>query len=265
MKNIALVTGATSGLGLAFLQEWQARGLEVDQVWLVARHQEALQALAEGLPWPARLFALDLSVASDREALAEALDRDRPRVRFLVCSAGWGKAGRARDLARAEAVNMVALNDEALTDVTLMALPYCGRGSVLFEIASVAAFLPQPNFAVYAATKAYVQSFARALNAEEACRGIRVVSVCPNPMLTGFFDRAGVRIDPIKRFFAEDPRQVARRALDTAERGRDVSLNCLTARFIRLAAKVLPHRSILKAEALILFGCGGNHGKHQGF
>lgn len=160
---------------------------------------------------------------------------------------------------------MVALNNEALTDVTLMTLPYCSRGSVIFEIASVAAFLPQPSFAIYAATKAYVHSFARALNAEESRRGIRVISVCPNPMLTGFFDRAGVKMGPFKRLFAEDPYQVARRALDVSERGGDVSLNCATAHLIRLVAKILPHSFVLKTESLVLYGrSGGNHGKYQG-
>lgn len=64
MKKIALITGASSGLGLAFLEEWKARGAQLDEVWLVARHEKNLEAVAEGLPWPSRLFALDLSQAS---------------------------------------------------------------------------------------------------------------------------------------------------------------------------------------------------------
>ena len=250
--SIAIVTGATSGLGRAFLEEWKRAGRSFDEVWLVARHEEMLARTAATLPWQTQCFALDLSDADERQRMVQALAEAQPDVRMLVSSAGWGKAGRARSLNRNEVQNVIALNVAALTDLTLAVLPYCGRGSILFEIASTAAFLPQPSFSVYAASKAYVQSFSRALYAEERVNGIRVVSVCPNPMLTGFFERAGMNMQGVKRIFAESPQAVAHRAMADAEKGRDVSVNCAAARAVRLAAKALPHRLLLKLEAVIL-------------
>ena len=156
--KIAIVTGATSGLGRAFLDEWQARDYYFDEVWLVARHQERLEEVGLNLPWDARLFALDLSVESDRAMLARTLKEEAPRVQYVVNAAGYGKIGSVEAIDATEQVGMVELNCAALVDVTQLVLPYLTLGSVIFEIASVAAFLPQPNFAVYAASKSFVHS-----------------------------------------------------------------------------------------------------------
>ena len=90
---IALVTGATSGLGRAFLEEWAARGTHFDEVWLVARHADALAQTAAMLPWPARTFAIDLSRAEERAQLFAALTNVQPQVQAVVNAAGYGKIG----------------------------------------------------------------------------------------------------------------------------------------------------------------------------
>lgn len=250
--NIAIVTGATSGLGRAFLEEWAARGLRFDQVWLVARHAEALQKLVDVLPWSVRCFAIDLSAREDRAQLARAIAEARPQVQALVNAAGYGKIGDVAQIDAVEQTGMVDLNCTALVDVTQQALPYMARGGVIYEIASVAAFLPQPGFAVYAATKAFVLSFSRALAAEQRKRGVRVVAVCPNPMHTAFFERAGEKPSLFKLLFFEKPRDVACAAMRDAAKGRDVSTNCRMATAIRIAAKLLPHRIIIRAERLLM-------------
>ena len=180
--NIAIVTGATSGLGRAFLEEWAAQGARFDEVWLVSRRADALERVAAALPWQARCFAIDLSAADERAQLFAALRAERPQVQALVNAAGYGKIGQVAQIAPDEQSGMVDLNCTALVDLTQRALPFMAAGSVIYEIASVAAFLPQPGFAVYAATKAFVLSFSRALAAEQKSRGVRVVAVCPNPM-----------------------------------------------------------------------------------
>ena len=249
---IALVTGATSGLGRAFLEEWAARGTHFDEVWLVARHADALAQTAAMLPWPARTFAIDLSRAEERAQLFAALTNVQPQVQAVVNAAGYGKIGPVSAIDAGEQTGMVELNCAALVDVTQRVLPYMARGGVIFEIASVAAFLPQPGFAVYAATKAFVLSFSRALNAEEKRRGVRVVAVCPNPMHTAFFARAGEKPSLFKLLFFEEPRDVARAAMRDVVRGRDVSTNCRMASMIRLSAKLLPHRVIIRLERILM-------------
>lgn len=250
--SIALVTGATSGLGRAFLQEWQHSGAHFDEVWLVARHRDALEDTAQELPWPTRLFAIDLAQAQERALLFEALAEQRPQIQAVVNSAGYGKTGCVTEISPMDQTGMIDLNCTALVAVTQQVLPYMARGGVIYEIASVAAFLPQPGFAVYAATKAFVLSFARALHAEQHRRGVQVIAVCPNPMNTGFFARAGVAPTLIKRLGFEDPQAVARTAMRDASRGRDVSTNSRLAGAIRLCAKCLPHRWIVRLESWLL-------------
>ena len=251
-ETIAIVSGATSGLGQAFLEEWAHQGASFDEVWLIARHSQDLARVAEALPWPARLFALDLAQSEERALLFAALAAEQPQVQALVNAAGYGKIGRVSAIAAAEQSGMVELNCTALVDLTQRVLPFMRRGGVIYEIASVAAFLPQPGFAVYAATKAFVLSFSRALAAEEKKHGVRVVAVCPNPMHTRFFARAGQKPSFFKLLFFEEPVAVAAAAMRDAARGRDVSTNCGMAGAIRLLAKLLPQALIIRAESLLL-------------
>ena len=95
-------------------------------------------------------------------------------------------------------------------------------------------------------------SFSRALAAEQKSRGVRVVAVCPNPMHTAFFERAGEKPNLFKLLFFEKPRDVARAAMRDAAKGRDVSTNCRMAGLIRIAAKMLPHRAIIRIERLLM-------------
>lgn len=249
--KIAIVTGATSGLGRAFLDEWQSRDYYFDEVWLIARHQDRLEEVGLNLPWNARLFALDLSIEKDRAVLARTLKEEAPRVQYVVNAAGYGKIGRVDTIEPAEQVGMVDLNCTALVDVTQIVLPYLALGSVIYEIASVAAFLPQPNFAVYAASKSFVHSFSRALNAELKHKGTQVVSVCPNPMATAFFERAGGTPSLFKRFFFEQPEKVAHAAVEAALKGRDVSVSCKTGQLLHMVGKFMPHRSVLALEDVL--------------
>lgn len=261
--KIAIVTGATSGLCRAFLDEWQARDYYFDEVWLVARHQDRLEEVGLNLPWDARLFALDLSVESDRAMLARTLKEEAPRVQYVVNAAGYGKIGSVEAIDATEQVGMVELNCAALVDVTQLVLPYLTLGSVIFEIASVAAFLPQPNFAVYAASKSFVHSFSRALNAELKHKGARVVSVCPNPMATAFFERAGGTPIFFKQFFFEKPEKVAHAAVEAALQGRDMSISCKTGQVLHTIGKCMPHRSVLAIEQALSIDVGRLRGEKR--
>ncbi|MDO4281260.1 MAG: SDR family NAD(P)-dependent oxidoreductase [Peptococcaceae bacterium] len=250
--RIAIVTGATSGLGRAFLDEWQRRGVKLDEVWLVARHAEDLARTAADLPWQTRCFAIDLADKAARAELFAALEKACPRVRYVVNSAGYGKLGDVADIDADAQLGMVELNCEALVDISQRVLPYMSRGSVMFEIASVAAFAPQPGFAVYAATKGFVQYFARALNVELKDRGIEVISVCPNPMDTGFFKRAGGTPSGLKQYFFESTEGVVRAAMDAVGTRRDVVTNCAVAGALRVALKIVPHRFVFGIERTLL-------------
>ena len=122
------------------------------------------------------------------------METEKPDIRMLVNAAGFGKSGNAEDIRRKEAgcqSRMIDLNCRALTEMTFVCLPYMSAGSRILNIASAAAFCPQPGFAVYAATKAYVLSFSRALGEEVKNRRIYVTAVCPGPVDTEFFRNSG--------------------------------------------------------------------------
>lgn len=250
--KIAIVTGATSGVGLSFLKAWQEKNEHFDEVWLVARHEAALQALANKLPWRSRCFPIDLSDAQQRTMLFQALHEARPQVRYLVNAAGYGKFGRVEEIASVEQLGMVHLNCTALLDLCHRTLPFLARGSVVYNIASVAAFMPQPNFAVYAASKSFVLSFSRAFHTENKKRGIRVIAVCPNPMATQFFERAGCVPKGFKRLGFEKVEDVVAKAIENAEKGKDISINCWSAKALYVASKIVPQRVQMAAQQIFI-------------
>lgn len=187
---IAVVTGATSGMGReCAIQLWeQFKGL--DEIWAIGRRKERLEQLKDFIGIPVRTFDLDLTEEKDLERLKAALTQAGPQVKFLVNAAGFGKIGGVRELSVSDQTGMAELNCTALTAVTSMVLPFMPNNSRILQFASSAAFLPQPGFAVYAATKAYVLSYSRALNRELKDRGISVTAICPGPVKTEFFDIA---------------------------------------------------------------------------
>lgn len=142
---------------------------------------------------------------------------------------------------------MVRLNCESLCAVTRMVLPYMPHNSRIIQFASAAAFLPQPDFAVYAATKSFVLSYSRALGEELRDRDIYVTAVCPGPVKTEFFDLAETtgQIPLYKRLVMANSRHVVRKALNDSILGRPVSVYGLTMKAFRLLSKIAPHSLLL--------------------
>ena len=162
--KIAVVTGASSGMGREFVQQLGYFYKTLDEIWVIARRRERLEELAEKSRVPLRIFDGDLQKKKVYKKFCEALKEERPDIRMLVNSAGFGKSGAVTEIAGEEfrsQPDMVDLNCRALTRMTLLCLPYMKKGSRIVNLASAAAFCPQPSFAVYAATKAYVLSFSQ--------------------------------------------------------------------------------------------------------
>ena len=247
--KIAVVTGASSGFGRIFVSELQKCCKTLDEIWVVARRKERLVELAEKASIPIRVFGADLSKKNWDREFAEALKSENPTVRILINCAGYGKTGHCRELGVDEQLGMIDVNCRALTKMTLLCLPYLGSHGRIIQVSSAAACAPQPGFAVYAASKAYVLSFSRALREEVAPKGISVTTVCPGPSETEFFLRAGQGIDGIKKQTAIAPEQIVRQALEDARKRRDVSVCGIPMKGARIACKLLPHSVITKVMA----------------
>lgn len=241
MKKIALITGASSGMGADFVRQIAALGT-VDEIWAVARRKDRLENLIRELPNVQGVaLEADLSQNSGIEVLRKKLETEKPLVMLLVNNAGYGKLGAFTDSKRDETLGMVDLNVRALTALTYDVLPFMPPRSRIILIASLAAYLPIATMAVYAASKAYVLSFGTALSVELEPRGVGVTVLCPGPVKTEFFDVASGKTGyPVAAPLTSA--QVVARTLKAAGKGRWNVMPAFTWRLLRFLTGLTPRR-----------------------
>ena len=189
MKKVALVTGASAGLGVEFARQLSKRG---HRLVLAARRKDRLEELAKELG-RARAVAIDLSKANAAAKLLADLEANGEVVDLLVNNAGFGLIGRFAELDAKRERQMIDLNVGALTDLCRGVAPGMikRKGGAILNVASTAAFQPGPKMAVYFATKAFVLSLSEALHEELKPHGIKVSCLCPGPTRTEFDEVAG--------------------------------------------------------------------------
>ena len=189
MKNVALVTGASAGLGVDFARQLSKRG---HPLVLAARRKDRLQALAKELG-NARVIAIDLSKKDAPAKLMADLQAKGEIVDLLVNNAGFGLIGRFAELDAGREREMIDLNVGTLADLCRAVAPGMidRKSGGIINVASTAAFQPGPKMAVYFATKAFVLSLTEALHEELKPHGIKVTCLCPGPTRTEFGDVAG--------------------------------------------------------------------------
>ena len=242
--KIAVITGASSGMGREFVRQLEATE-KFDEIWVIARRKERLLSLGEEIKIPLRAIALDLSRSESFDEYKALLEAEKPEVSVLVNGSGFGKFGAFEDIPLDTQLEMIDLNEKALVAMTYLTLPYMKKGGKIYQIGSLSSFQPVPYIGVYGATKSFVLSFSRALGRELKGRGIRVLAVCPGWVRTEFFDRA-VTDDTItyyNRYYDAD--QVVRRALRDMRKGKDVSVCGFPIRAQVLLVKLLPHRLVM--------------------
>lgn len=241
-KRVGVITGASSGLGREFARQLD-RMQVVDELWLVARNEEALAETAAHLDTPARCIPVDLTDEDDLAHVRDALSSERPRVTYLVNAAGFGKFGDWRTVSEADANAMIDLNCRALVDMTRMTLPFMPRGGRIIQVASASAFVPLPHMNVYAATKAFVLRYTRALRWELHGTGITATALCPTWVRTGFEQvaRSSEGGRDVNHLIGEQtPEVVVRRALRANKAHLAVSCASAQAAALRLVGKVVP-------------------------
>ncbi len=245
--NIAIITGASSGIGREFVHQMDTIFKSIDEFWLIARRGDRLREIEEKCEHPVRIITMNLLDEDMLDTLEISLARENPCIKILINAAGFGLMGPVDKFEVDEQLEMIALNCQALTRVTHMCLPYMERNSRILQMASAAAFLPQPYFSVYAATKSYVLSFSRALAREVKNRGIYVTAVCPGSVDTEFFDRAekyGTTL-AIKKKFMVNAEQVVLQALKDSYYKREVSVIGVSMKMFCAVTKIVPHSVIL--------------------
>jgi short-subunit dehydrogenase len=178
MMKIAIVTGASSGLGYEMIRQLDGR-TDIQEFWLIARRKERLEAIAGLIHTKVRIFTWDLSERGSIDELEKTLKTEKPLVKLLINAAGFGKIGNYSEISRQDCDRMIDLNCRAAVDITQAVIPYMKGGSHIMEVCSSSAYMPVPYLNVYAATKVFLLHYSRALRKELLPQGILVTAVCP--------------------------------------------------------------------------------------
>lgn len=246
MKAVALITGASSGLGVEFARQLSNRG---QRLVLAARRKDRLDALAAELG-NARAVGIDLSRPGAVGRLLADLEEAGERPEVLVNNAGFGLRGRFVELDSAREHEMIDLNIGALTELCRAIAPQMveRKSGAILNVASTAAFQPGPNMAVYFATKAYVLSFTEALHEELKPHGVKVSALCPGPTRTEFGEVAGIRTLGQFDRLAMDSEPVVRAGLEGLEANQAVVIPGATNKIGAWSTRFAP-RSVVRRIA----------------
>lgn len=247
MKKIAVITGASSGMGRRFAETVQEFGT-YDEIWAIARRPTGSRS--------SKIIRLSRCVPSHSifptrrrmRRMAALLREEQPEVGLLINASGFGKFRAVMDTPLEVNLNMVDLNCKAVMALCQLTVPYMPSGSQIINIASVAAFQPIPYINVYGATKALVLHYSRALNRELKKQGVHVMAVCPFWTKTEFFDRAVASGEKpvVKKYIAMyKPEEIVAQAWKDAKKGKDMSKCGFKARMQALGVKILPHSMVM--------------------
>ena len=246
--KIAIVTGASSGMGKEFVLQLN-QYVSVDEIWVIARREAALQALQAVTDVPVRPVVLDLCKAESFDSFAALLEQEQPDVKLLVNAAGFGKFGDFRKIPLEQDLRMIDLNCKALVAMTRITLPYMHTGSHILELDSLSAFQPVPYITTYGATKSFVLSYSRAIHAELKQEGIRVMAMNPFWVRTEFFDHAFQTNNSEVQNFVKiyEARDVVATGLkDLYQTNKQVSVHGWLPKGQVLLVKLLPHSLVMK-------------------
>ena len=239
--KIALVTGASSGIGLELAKQFARGGWELH---LVARREDLLRRLAHELPTKTTIHVVDLTDAKARESLIESLRS--VEISCLINNAGFGDYAPFAESKWPKIEALIQLNIEALTHLTHAFLPLMverKRGKIL-NVASTAAFFPGPAMATYYASKAFVLSFSEALATELEGSGVSVTCLCPGATTSEFQERAGMGQSKLMDAAMMSSAQVARAGYKATIRGQRLVIPGAMNAFLALLPRVLSRKKV---------------------
>ena len=248
MADIAIITGATGGIGLEFVKAIHLLG-DIDEIWAVGRNNEKLNHLKEeyGKVIPIKAdFSMDgVSV------LAERIEENNPNIRILINNAGIAHVGAFEKIRNEDIEGFCKINCIAPSMLISTALPYMRAGSRILNIASASSFQPNPYMSMYSASKVFLKNLSRALSVELKPRGITVTAVCPGWVDTGMLPKEK-NGRSIRYVGMVKPDVVVNKALRDSYHGKDISTPGLFAKYFRFYSKITPTRWVMKQWASII-------------
>ncbi len=243
--NVAIISGASSGMGKEFVIGADKR-YNLDEIWVIARRKERLVSLQNEVKAKIVPLSLDLTLNASLEEIKQKLQAENPNVKLLVNCSGFGKFSEFIESDYNSNASMCDLNLKSLILMTQTVLPFIKEGGKIVNVGSLSSFEPVPHLSVYAATKAGVLSFSRALAFELKKQKIRVLCVCPYWVKTEFFGSASDK-ETLKKFdILYEPDYIVKVAYKTLDKSKkDYVVPGKYAKLIRFLAKILPHKFMM--------------------
>lgn len=241
IKTIALVTGATGGIGTEFVRELSREPL--DEIWVIGRDAKQLGALQAEFGSRVRPIRIDLT--TQLADLNDLLQQQTPVVSYLIHNAGIAKMQPSQDFTAEEIQQTICLNCTVPVLLTNICIPYMKSGSRILYLSSASAFQPVPYLNLYASTKVFERHYSRALHVELAQLGITSTAVCPSwvdtDLLTRELNGRRVKFHGMVR-----PESVVKKALQDAKQGKDMSICSPYVRCQHATVKLLPQTWTMK-------------------
>lgn len=240
--TVAIITGASSGIGAEFAKGYAGR---VDELWLVARRKDRMIELGESLGVKYRVIAADLCKKEGIEAIREALESEKPEVKYLVNASGFGDFGAFDEIAEEKVEMMIDLNVKSVVLITHMVVPYMVKGGRIIQLGSGSCFTPLPYFNVYSSGKVFVLHYTKSLNFELKKYGVRATCFCPGWVHTEFLGKATAKSDVTRpRDDAMKPllncEKVVKGCIKASDKGRAMYVTNWYTKLQHLLFKILP-------------------------
>ena len=241
MARVAIITGATGGLGMEFTRVVNSYD-DIDEIWAVGRNREKLNILKETygkvIPISADLSADGLSI------ITRKIEEENPDIRLLINNAGIGYLGAYEEMGDESVKSFCDINCTAPAVLISAALPYMHEGSGILNVSSASSFQPNPYLSLYSASKVFVKNLSRALYMELKPRKISVTAVCPGWIDTDMLpqEKNGKKI---KYTGIISSKKVVEKALKDNKRGKDISTPGWFSKYFRVYSKITPTKLVM--------------------
>lgn len=243
MEKIAIITGATGGVGQAFLHELQKESL--DEIWVIGRNKKRLLALKDKYGEKIIPICKDLTNRIDLLSFSSLFEERSISIRWLVNNAGIASMAPSKEFSFSEIEQMIDLNCKAPISLINFCIPYMERGANILNISSASAFQPVPYINLYASTKVFERSYSRALNLELKPYGITVTAVCPSWVDTKMLKKS-INGEKVRFHGIVTPEKVAKKAIIDAKKGKDMSICSFYVKCQHINVKLMPQKYTMK-------------------
>ena len=241
---VAVITGASSGIGAEYVRAVTELFPEIDELWLIARREDKLKEQAAKYPdKKCVILPLDLGKTEALYELREKLEQEKPCVQVLINDAGRGGKVMFQDQSLEDMMSVVDLNCRGLMGVTKVCLPYIPDGGTILLVSSTSAFVPNTNLIVYCASKAFVKTFSLGLRQELKSRKINVCAVYPGLVMTDIVEDLTGAQKILPKVSARD---CAYKSLRAAKSGRSGYTTGGFYKCYRVLCKILPQELMVK-------------------